>query len=145
MHNGADAVHSHMTNTRITDVEVIEHRYPVRVERFGVRRGSGGRGRRRGGDGAVRELTFLAPMSLSILAQHRREGPYGREGGETGLPGRQSITAADGTVRALGGIDGCEVSAGDRLTLLTPGGGGWGAPERGPRLAGPRRPDSDPP
>jgi 5-oxoprolinase (ATP-hydrolysing) len=126
--HGASAVHSHMTNTRITDPEVLEHRYPVRLERFAVRRGSGGRGRFRGGDGVVRETTFLAPMSLSIVSQHRRAGPYGMEGGEPGLPGAQRVVRAGGEVVTLGAVDGCEVEPGDRLILETPGGGGWGAP-----------------
>ncbi len=127
--DGASATHSHMTNTRITDPETVEHRFPVRVERFAVRRGSGGAGRWRGGDGAVRELTFLEPMSLSVLAQHRAEGPYGVDGGEPGAPGRQRVVRASGETVALGSVDGCEVGPGDRLVLETPGGGGWGAPE----------------
>ncbi len=125
---GADAVHSHMTNTRITDPEVIEQRYPVRVERFQVRRGSGGAGRHRGGDGVVRELTFLEPMALSLLSQHRHTGPYGLAGGGAGSPGRQHLVRADGTVEAIGPVDGRDVAAGDRLVLETPGGGGWGPP-----------------
>ncbi|HST60636.1 MAG TPA: hydantoinase B/oxoprolinase family protein, partial [Longimicrobium sp.] len=92
--DGASAVHTHMTNTRITDPEVVEHRYPVRVERFGVRAGSGGAGAHHGGDGAVRELTFLQPMSLSVLTQHRVEGPYGMAGGLGGAPGRQRVVRA---------------------------------------------------
>jgi 5-oxoprolinase (ATP-hydrolysing) len=124
--NGASAVHSHMTNTRITDPEVVEHRYPVRVERFAVRRGSGGAGAWRGGDGAVRELTFLEPMSLSVLTQHRVERPYGLEGGDPGLPGRQRVVRASGEGVELGPVDGVEVEPGDRLVLETPGGGGWG-------------------
>ena len=125
--DGTSAVHSHMTNTRITDPEILEHRYPVRVERFAIRQGSGGEGRWRGGDGVVRELVFLEAMSLSILAQHRHEGPYGMEGGSAGEPGKQMIVRADGAVMELKGIDGCEVRRGDRLILETPGGGGWGA------------------
>jgi 5-oxoprolinase (ATP-hydrolysing) len=125
---GADATHSHMTNTRITDPEVLEHRYPVRVERFTIRHGSGGAGRWSGGDGAVRELRFLAPLSLSLLSQHRASGPYGVAGGGEGLPGRQRLLRADGTVEELGSVDGREVTAGDRLLLETPGGGGWGEP-----------------
>jgi N-methylhydantoinase B/oxoprolinase/acetone carboxylase alpha subunit len=123
---GASAVHSHMTNTRATDPEVLERRYPVRLERFAVRRGSGGAGRWRGGDGAVRELTFLQPMSLSIVSQHRVEAPYGLAGGGPGARGRQRVVRADGEVVELGPIDGCEVEPGDRLILETPGGGGWG-------------------
>jgi len=125
--HGASAVHTHMTNTRITDPEVVEHRYPVRIERFGVRAGSGGAGRWRGGDGAVRETTFLEPVSLSILAQHRTEGPYGVDGGQPGAPGAQRVLRADGTVVELAPSDACELAAGDTLVLETPGGGGWGA------------------
>jgi 5-oxoprolinase (ATP-hydrolysing) len=126
--HGASAVHTHMTNTRITDPEVLEHRYPVRVERFAVRRGSGGAGRWRGGDGVVREIRFLAPMALSVLTQHRVERPYGMEGGAAGAPGRQRLIRASGEVVPLEPVDGCEVLPGDRLVLETPGGGGWGAP-----------------
>ncbi len=124
--DGASGVHSHMTNTRITDAEVVEHRYPVRVERFEIRPGSGGAGRWRGGDGVVRELTFLEPMSLSVLTQHRVERPFGMEGGEPGAPGRQRVIRASGEVEELAPVDGREVEAGDRLVLETPGGGGWG-------------------
>lgn len=123
--SGADAVHTHMTNTRITDPEVLEHRYPVRLERFAIRRGSGGAGRWRGGDGAVRELTFLEPMALSLLTQHRVEQPYGMEGGAPGSPGRQRLVRASGEVEDLASVDGREVGPGDRLILETPGGGGW--------------------
>ena len=123
---GASAVHSHMTNTRITDPEVLEHRYPVRLERFAIRQGSGGDGRWRGGDGVIRELTFLEPMSLSILSQHRHERPYGMAGGHPGTTGTQHLIRASGEVLELPGIAGCEVQAGDRLVLETPGGGGWG-------------------
>jgi 5-oxoprolinase (ATP-hydrolysing) len=129
--NGAGPVHTHMTNTRITDPEVVEHRYPVRVERFAVRAGSGGAGRWRGGDGAVRETVFMEPMSLSVLTQHRAEGPYGVDGGLSGAPGRQRVLRAAGDTLELGSVDGCEVAPGDRLVLETPGGGGWGAPEVG--------------
>jgi 5-oxoprolinase (ATP-hydrolysing) len=125
---GASAVHTHMTNTRITDPEVLEHRYPVRLERFAVRAGSGGAGRHRGGDGVVRELTFLEPMSLSVLTQHRVEAPYGVAGGEPGERGRQRLVRAGGEVLDLPSIAGCEVEPGDRLILETPGGGGWGNP-----------------
>ena len=127
--DGASAVHSHMTNTKITDPEILEHRYPVRVERFAVRRGSGGAGRFRGGDGVVRELVFTDEMSLSILSQHRREGPYGLEGGEAGRPGRQRLVRASGAEEELDSIDGRDVKAGDRLILETPGGGGYGPPD----------------
>lgn len=125
---GASAVHSHMTNTRITDAEVLEHRYPVRVERFAVRRGSGGAGLFQGGDGLVRALLFLEPVSLSILSQHRTVRPYGLSGGQPGMPGRQWVERASGERVELGPIDGCELQAGDRLIVETPGGGGVGEP-----------------
>jgi 5-oxoprolinase (ATP-hydrolysing) len=126
-----------MTNTRITDPEVLEHRYPVRLARFAIRRGSGGAGRWRGGDGAVREIEFLAPMSLSLLGQHRRQGPYGMAGGEPGLAARQRLIRAGGEELALGATYGGEVKPGDRLVVETPGGGGWGPP------APPRRDEGD--
>lgn len=125
---GESAVHTHMTNTRITDPEVLEARYPVRLLRFAVRTGSGGAGRERGGDGVVRELRFLEPVALSILSQHRREAPFGVEGGAPGARGRQRLLCADGRIVELRGIDQAEVEAGDRLVLETPGGGGWGEP-----------------
>lgn len=124
--DGASAVHTHMTNTRITDPEVLEHRYPVRLERFEIRRGSGGAGRRPGGDGVIRELTFLEPVSLSLLTQHRVEKPYGAAGGGDGERGRQRIVRAGGEEVELPSVAGCDVEPGDRLILETPGGGGWG-------------------
>jgi 5-oxoprolinase (ATP-hydrolysing) len=124
--DGASAVHQHMTNTRITDPEVMELRYPVRLERFAVRRGSGGAGRWRGGDGILRDIRFLQPVSLTVLAEHRRTAPYGLAGGEPGQPGRQTILRADGTVEPLDGSGGAEMRAGDRIVLETPGGGGYG-------------------
>ncbi len=126
--DGGSAVHTHMTNTRITDPEVLELRYPVRLERFAVRHGSGGSGRFPGGDGVVRELRFLEPVSLSMLSQHRVEAPYGAEGGEPGRRGRQRLVRAGGETQELAGCDQAEVEAGDRLILETPGGGGWGPP-----------------
>lgn len=138
--HGASAVHTHMTNTRITDPEVLEHRYPVRVERFAVREGSGGGGRWNGGNGVVRELVFLERLSVSLLTQHRVEEPYGGEGGGPGMPGRQRLVrvyGAEGAEEELKPVDGCEAGPGDRLILETPGGGGWGtssaaAPRREP-------------
>jgi 5-oxoprolinase (ATP-hydrolysing) len=126
---GASGVHTHMTNTRITDPEVIEHRYPARLHRFAIRRGTGGSGRWRGGDGLVREIEFLAPLKLSILSQHRVRAPYGMAGGGEGALGRQTLIAADGRRRELAGVDGCEVAKGDRILLETPGGGGFGVDE----------------
>lgn len=127
--HGATATQVHMTNTRITDAEVLEHRFPVRVERFAVRRGSGGDGRWRGGDGVVRELHFLRPLAVSVLTQHRREVPYGLRGGGPGATGRQRLLRHTGEERELEPVDGCEVEAGDRLILETPGGGGFGNPD----------------
>jgi len=124
--DGTDGVHTHMTNTRITDPEVIEHRYPVRLHRFAIRRGSGGRGRWTGGDGLIREIEFLVPLQFSILSQHRGSPPFGMAGGGDGKPGRQTIRRPDGSHRELAGVDGYPVEAGDRLILETPGGGGFG-------------------
>ncbi len=126
--DGASAVHSHMTNTRITDVEILEQRYPVRVDRFARRGNSGGEGRHRGGDGVVRELTFLAPLSLSLLTQHRERGPAGLAGGMAGLPGRQRLVRARGNTEILAASDTRQVGPGDRLIIETPGGGGYGPP-----------------
>jgi 5-oxoprolinase (ATP-hydrolysing) len=127
--DGTSGVHTHMTNTRITDPEVLEHRYPVRLHRFAFREGSGGVGRWCGGNGLVREIEFLAPLEFSILSQHRMSAPYGMAGGGDGATGRQVIHRADGTVHELRGIDGCDVGPGDRLVLETPGGGGYGEEE----------------
>lgn len=123
---GASAVHSHMTNTRITDCEVIERRYPVRVVRFGIRKGSGGPGRYRGGDGAIREILFLDRMELSLLTQHRTVAPYGMAGGRPGKCGRQLVARASGRVVELPSVAATQVCPGDRLVIETPGGGGWG-------------------
>ncbi|HVS65742.1 MAG TPA: hydantoinase B/oxoprolinase family protein [Thermoanaerobaculia bacterium] len=127
--DGASAVHTHMTNTRITDPEILEQRYPVTLERFAIRRGSGGAGRRRGGDGAIREIRFHRPLNLSLLTQHRIEAPFGVEGGEPGARGLQTLIRASGERVELPSIAGVEVSAGDRLLIETPGGGGWGRSE----------------
>jgi 5-oxoprolinase (ATP-hydrolysing) len=124
--HGAGGVHCHMTNTRITDVEVLEQRHGVRVERFALRRGSGGEGRYRGGDGIVRALRFLAPVSVSVLGQHRIVPPYGLEGGGPGRRGAQRIERAGGEIVTLPGAATCEASAGDLLVIETPGGGGYG-------------------
>ncbi|MGD9720321.1 MAG: hydantoinase B/oxoprolinase family protein [Pirellulales bacterium] len=126
--HGADAVHTHMTNTRLTDPEVLERRYPVRVRSFSIRRGSGGAGRKRGGDGVVRRIEFLRPLVVSILSQRRGPyAPYGLAGGAPGAWGRNTLTRADGTVEELPALVQLEVQAGDVLTIETPGGGGYGA------------------
>ena len=127
---GADAVHTHMTNTRLTDAEVIERRYPVRVHEFSIRRGSGGNGKHRGGEGIVRRIEFLKPLKVSLLTERRGPyAPFGLEGGESGQCGRNSITrAATGLTEELPGKVQLEIAAGDLLTIQTPGGGGWGEP-----------------
>jgi len=127
--DGTNGVHTHMTNTRITDPEVLEYRYPVRLRRFAIRPGSGGEGRWRGGDGVVREIEFLAPLEFSILSQHRETAPFGMAGGGDGAVGRQTIIRADGSHRSISGVDGCPVDNGDLLVLETPGGGGYGEPD----------------
>ncbi len=124
--NGCDAVHQHMTNTRITDVEVMELRYPVRVERFEIRENSGGEGKWKGGNGIVRELTFLEKVSLSVLTQHRKVSPYGLEGGKNGKVGKQFIIRKNGDIEQLNGLDKREMEVGDRIVMETPGGGGFG-------------------
>ncbi|WP_225821844.1 hydantoinase B/oxoprolinase family protein [Streptomyces naphthomycinicus] len=125
---GADVVQTHMTNSRLTDPEVLEWRLPVRLEEFAVRRGSGGAGRWRGGDGAVRRIRFLEPMTVSTLSQHRRVPPYGMTGGDPGALGANRVEHADGTVTDLGGSGSAEVDPGDVLVIETPGGGGYGRP-----------------
>ena len=125
---GASVVQTHMTNTRMTDPEVLEMRYPVRLERFAVRDGSGGAGRWRGGDGSVRSLRFLEPMTAIIVASRRAVAPFGLEGGQDGAPGEQWVDRADGTRVILSGTDSAEMRPGDIFTIATPGGGGFGAP-----------------
>jgi 5-oxoprolinase (ATP-hydrolysing) len=125
--DGASAVHSHMTNTRITDPEVLELRYPVRLERFAIRDGSGGAGAHRGGDGVIRAVRMLEPMTATIVASRRTCGPFGLEGGAPGAVGRQWIERADGRRQALGGTADAALSGGDMIVIETPGGGGYGA------------------
>ena len=126
--DGTDAVHSHMTNTRLTDPEVLEWRFPVRVEEFAIRRGSGGAGRHRGGDGVRRSLRFLEQMTVTTLSSHRVVPPHGMDGGEPGACGRNRIIRADGREEVLAGNDQAEVAPGDRFVMETPGGGGYGRP-----------------
>ncbi|WP_406480053.1 hydantoinase B/oxoprolinase family protein [Streptomyces sp. NBC_01615] len=133
---GAPVVQTHMTNSRLTDPEVLEWRLPVQLDEFAVRRGSGGAGRRRGGDGAVRRLRFLEPMTVSTLSQHRRVPPYGMAGGAPGALGANRVERADGTVTELGGSDSTDVGPGDVLVIETPGGGGYGPPPHDPHQAG---------
>ncbi|MFJ6647286.1 hydantoinase B/oxoprolinase family protein [Streptomyces sp. NPDC091290] len=133
---GAPVVQTHMTNSRLTDPEVLEWRLPVRLDEFAVRHGSGGAGRWRGGDGAVRRIRFLEPMTVSTLSQHRRVQPYGMAGGAAGALGTNRVERADGTVTTLAGSDSADVGPGDVLVVETPGGGGYGPPPRDPHQAG---------
>jgi 5-oxoprolinase (ATP-hydrolysing) len=123
---GASGVHVHMTNTRITDPEVLESRTPVIVRRFALRRGSGGAGRWPGGDGLVRELEFTAAVTASLLTERRATAPFGLAGGAPGAPGRNLCLRADGRVEELPGHATVALAAGDRLRIETPGGGGYG-------------------
>ena len=125
--DGASAVHTHMTNSRLTDPEILELRHPVRVERFAVRRGSGGRGRWRGGDGVVRVLRFTEPLCAALLSNRRRVPPFGLAGGGAGACGANRVLRADGAVESLDGTALVELRAGDALVIETPGGGGYGA------------------
>ncbi len=127
--DGASAVHTHMTNSRLTDAEVLEARHPVRIERFAIREGSGGAGRWHGGDGVVRAITFLEAMDVNILSGHREIPPPGLAGGAAGACGRNRVHRADGRVETLRGADCTAVAPGDRLIIETPGGGGYGRPE----------------
>jgi 5-oxoprolinase (ATP-hydrolysing) len=127
-HAGTSGVHSHMTNSRLTDPEVLEWRYPVVLDEFSIRPGSGGAGRCRGGDGVTRRIRFLAPMTVAILAGHRLVPPPGLAGGGPGQVGRTRIVRADGTVETLASADRREVAPGDVWWLETPGGGGYGEP-----------------
>ncbi|MEU4614081.1 hydantoinase B/oxoprolinase family protein [Streptomyces umbrinus] len=133
---GAPVVQTHMTNSRLTDPEVLEWRLPVQLDEFAVRSGSGGAGRWRGGDGAVRRIRFHEPMTVSTLSQHRRVPPYGMAGGEPGTLGANRVERADGTVTELAGSDAAEVGPGDVLVIETPGGGGYGPPPPGTTEAG---------
>jgi 5-oxoprolinase (ATP-hydrolysing) len=123
---GTDMVQTHMTNSRLTDPEVLEWRYPVRVESFEIVPGTGGTGRWAGGNGGRRRIRFLEPMSVNIIASNRRVPPYGMAGGAPGAPGRQWVERGDGSTQELAGRDTATVEAGDALVVETPGGGGYG-------------------
>ena len=125
-HPGASAIQTHMTNTRMTDPEVLELRYPVRLETFAIRRGSGGAGAQHGGDGAVRRIRFLEPMTAVVVASRRTVAPFGLSGGMDGAPGRQWVERRDGTRQDLSGTSSAELRPGDAFVIETPGGGGYG-------------------
>jgi 5-oxoprolinase (ATP-hydrolysing) len=127
-YHGTDTVQTHMTNSRLTDPEVLEWRFPVRLESYAIRRGSGGAGRWRGGDGGRRRIRFLEAMTVSLISSHRRVPPYGMAGGAPGALGRARVVRADGGVTELRGCDSVRLEAGDCLLIETPGGGGYGRP-----------------
>jgi len=124
--DGTDAVQTHMTNSRLTDPEVLEFRFPVLLEDFHIRRGSGGKGAHKGGDGVVRRVRFLEQMTAGILSGHRRVAPYGLGGGGEGALGKNSVIRTNGKVEILKGTDGAEMQPGDVFLVETPGGGGYG-------------------
>ena len=126
--DGCDAVHTHMTNSRLTDPEVLEWRYPVVLESFAIRRGSGGAGAHRGGDGTVRRMRFNDSVTVSLLTSHRVVPPYGMAGGEPGKTGVNVVIRSDGSSEPLSGTASCEVRPGDVMQISTPGGGGFGTP-----------------
>jgi 5-oxoprolinase (ATP-hydrolysing) len=125
-HDGTDAVQTHMTNSRLTDPEILETRLPVRLDAFAIRGGSGGPGLHHGGSGVVREVTFLEPMRANILANRRRIAPRGLAGGGDALPGRNWVERVDGSIEPLSATQSAEMQAGDRFIIHTPGGGGFG-------------------
>ncbi|MCP4973090.1 MAG: hydantoinase B/oxoprolinase family protein, partial [Prochlorococcus sp.] len=125
---GADGIQTHMTNSRLTDPEILEQRYPIRLERFAIRRHSGGLGRWRGGDGLLRQFRFLRPMTVAILSGARRVAPFGLRGGQPGALGANQLVHADGQLESLNGCTQVDVAAGDALRIQTPGGGGYGHP-----------------
>jgi 5-oxoprolinase (ATP-hydrolysing) len=125
-HDGTSAVQTHMTNSRLTDPEILETRLPVRLDRFAIRDGSGGEGMHRGGDGVIREVTFLEPMRANILANRRRVAPRGITGGGDAQPGRNWVERTDGSVEILTATESVDVARGDRFVIETPGGGGYG-------------------
>jgi 5-oxoprolinase (ATP-hydrolysing) len=126
--DGASAVQTHMTNSRLTDPEVLEWRFPVLLREFAIRRGSGGTGRWHGGNGAIRRIEFTEPVIVSTLSGHRRVPTYGMAGGSPGALGRNRVERVDGSTADLAGCDSIELQPGDALVIETPGGGGYGTP-----------------
>jgi 5-oxoprolinase (ATP-hydrolysing) len=123
---GSDVVQTHMTNSRLTDPEVLEFRFPVRVDSYEIRSGSGGAGRWKGGEGGERHIRFLEPMTTSILSNGRRVGAFGMAGGEPGAVGENCVEHGDGSVERLTNIGRVDVQANDVVVIRTPGGGGYG-------------------
>ena len=128
--NGTDAVQTHMTNSRLTDPEIIEQRYPVLLEKFAVRKGSGGVGQWTGGNGLIRKIRFLEPMTVSILSGSRRIAPFGLNGGMPGSLGLNQLEQKDGKKKNLGSCASFEISQGEAIVISTPGGGGFGMPDQ---------------
>jgi 5-oxoprolinase (ATP-hydrolysing) len=126
--DGTSVVQTHMTNSRLTDPELLECRFPVRLESYAVRANSGGAGRWRGGDGGVRRIRFLEPMTASILSNGRRSGAFGMAGGQAGTPGENTVERSDGRIEPLGHLGQVDMAAGDVFVIATPGGGGYGEP-----------------
>ncbi|HEY5718060.1 MAG TPA: hydantoinase B/oxoprolinase family protein, partial [Motiliproteus sp.] len=124
--DGTSAVQTHMTNSRLTDPEVLEWRFPVRLEQFCIRRGSGGQGAHRGGDGVIRRLRFNQPMTAAILSSHREIAPFGVAGGAAGQPGINRVIRSNGDIETLGATAQVAMQTGDCIEILTPGGGGFG-------------------
>ncbi|MBV6631880.1 MAG: hydantoinase B/oxoprolinase family protein [Alphaproteobacteria bacterium] len=124
--DGCGGIHTHMTNSRLTDPEVLEARYPVLLERFSLRHGSGGVGKHQGGEGVIRQLRFLEPMRASILSNRRIEPPFGLEGGAPGAPGKTYVQRLDGSQQMLGSTESVDMETGELITIETPGGGGFG-------------------
>jgi 5-oxoprolinase (ATP-hydrolysing) len=126
--DGTDAVHTHMTNTRLTDPEILEFRYPVLLEDFHIRKGSGGRGKWNAGDGVLRVIRFLERMECTLLTGHRRVPPFGLAGGQPGQVGQNSVRRKDGTIEVLQGCDSTTLDAGEAIIIRTPTAGGYGDP-----------------
>ncbi|HYH85967.1 MAG TPA: hydantoinase B/oxoprolinase family protein, partial [Pyrinomonadaceae bacterium] len=124
--DGVSGVHTHMTNSLNTPAEALEYAYPLRVRAYSLRRGSGGRGRRRGGDGVVREIETLVPARMSLLADRRTRAPYGLAGGEDASAGRDTIIRRSGRRERINAKGSWELQPGDRVRIETPGGGGHG-------------------
>jgi 5-oxoprolinase (ATP-hydrolysing) len=124
--DGTDAVHTHMTNSRLTDPEVLEWRFPVLLDSFRIRQGSGGCGQHKGGEGVERRIRFLEPMTAAILSNNRINRPFGLAGGGDALPGAARVERADGRVEELPATAKAAMQPGDAFVIITPGGGGYG-------------------
>jgi N-methylhydantoinase B/oxoprolinase/acetone carboxylase alpha subunit len=130
--HGTDAIHTHMTNSKLTDPEVLENRYPVMLESFSIKEGTGGHGLFHGGNGVVRKVKFLRPMSAAILSNHRKIAPFGLHGGQEGATGKTSVLRLNGKVQTLASSEKVHMEAGESFIIQTPGGGGFGREEPEP-------------